>query len=148
MRVPLRLVALVVLCGLCAPVTATVGAQAATDVRPADSTASIAPIAPVAPVDSAMASSPTAAPSAEYIAPPPIVRLRAGVHARETPRPFAPVDQPLASPSSWGLGPARALMVVGVAALVAGAVIGGTPGTIVMVGGAVIGLIGLYNYLQ
>jgi hypothetical protein len=40
------------------------------------------------------------------------------------------------------------MMVVGVAALIAGAIIGETPGTIIMVGGAVIGLIGLYHYLQ
>jgi hypothetical protein len=39
-------------------------------------------------------------------------------------------------------------MVVGVAALIAGAIIGDTPGQIVMIGGAVIGLIGLYDYLQ
>ena len=42
----------------------------------------------------------------------------------------------------------RAMMIVGVAALITGAIIGGDPGTIVMVGGAVVGLIGLYNYLQ
>jgi hypothetical protein len=41
-----------------------------------------------------------------------------------------------------------ALMIVGGAAIVAGAIIGGDAGTIFMVGGAVIGLWGLYNYLQ
>jgi len=46
------------------------------------------------------------------------------------------------------MGQAKAMMIVGVAALFAGAIIGGDPGTIVMVGGAVIGLIGLYDYLQ
>ncbi len=71
--------------------------------------------------------------------------LRAGVHLRETSRPSAPT---MAAPARAGLGQARAMMVVGVAALVAGAIIGGDPGTIVMVGGAVIGLIGLYEYLQ
>jgi hypothetical protein len=71
--------------------------------------------------------------------------LRAGVHARETGRP----DQPnIVAPQHANLGQARAMMVVGVAALIAGAIIGDTPGTIVMVGGAVIGLIGLYDYLQ
>ena len=83
-------------------------------------------------------------------APAPIVSgasmtgLRAGVHLRETARP----NRPNAAAISGGLGQARAMMVVGVAALVAGAIIGGDPGTIVMVGGAVIGLIGLYDYLQ
>lgn len=42
----------------------------------------------------------------------------------------------------------RAMMIVGGAALIVGAIIGGTPGTIVMVGGGVVGLIGLYNYLE
>jgi hypothetical protein len=42
----------------------------------------------------------------------------------------------------------RAMMIVGGAGLIVGAIIGGTPGTIVMVGGGVVGLIGLYNYLE
>ncbi len=42
----------------------------------------------------------------------------------------------------------RAMMIVGGAALIVGAVIGGTPGTVVMVGGAVVGLFGLFDYLQ
>jgi hypothetical protein len=41
-----------------------------------------------------------------------------------------------------------ALIVVGVGAMVAGGVIGGTAGTIFLVGGAVIGLYGLFNLLQ
>jgi hypothetical protein len=40
------------------------------------------------------------------------------------------------------------LMIVGGAAMVAGAIIGGDAGTIFLIGGAVIGLWGLYNYLQ
>lgn len=71
--------------------------------------------------------------------------LRAGVHARETSLPSQPN---IMAPQHANLGQARAMMVVGVAALIAGAIIGDTPGTIVMVGGAVIGLIGLYDYLQ
>lgn len=69
--------------------------------------------------------------------------LRAGVHARETAR----SNQPYVV-TSQHMGQDKAMMVVGVAALVAGAIIGGAPGTIVMVGGAVVGLVGLYNYLQ
>jgi len=52
------------------------------------------------------------------------------------------------SASSKGLGEARALMFVGAGAFVAGAIIGGDSGTIIMVGGAVIGLYGLYEYLK
>jgi hypothetical protein len=75
----------------------------------------------------------------------PMTGLRAGVHARETSRPDRPT---IAAAQHANLGQARAMMIVGVAALIAGAIIGDTPGTIVMVGGAVIGLIGLYDYLQ
>jgi hypothetical protein len=75
----------------------------------------------------------------------PMTGLRAGVHAPESSRPDRPT---MMAPEHANLGQARAMMVVGVAALIAGAIIGDTPGTIVMVGGAVIGLIGLYDYLQ
>jgi hypothetical protein len=75
----------------------------------------------------------------------PMTGLRAGVHARETDHPCQPT---VAMPQHANLGQARAMMVVGVAALIAGAIIGDTPGQIVMIGGAVIGLIGLYDYLQ
>jgi len=46
------------------------------------------------------------------------------------------------------MGQPVALMVVGGAAIIIGAVIGGDAGTIFMIGGAVAGLIGLYQYLQ
>lgn len=139
---------------VCAPVTATVGAQAAGEIRPVDSirvASAIADTSGSADTNVVRAEATprivsTAASNGDDVPPPPMLRLRAGVHAPETARPLT--DQPLASPSGWNLGQARAMMVVGVAALVAGAVIGGTPGTIVMVGGAVIGLVGLYNYLQ
>lgn len=53
-----------------------------------------------------------------------------------------------AAQSRAGLGQPRALMFVGLAALIAGALIGDTPGTIIMIGGAAVGLYGLYHYLQ
>jgi hypothetical protein len=70
--------------------------------------------------------------------------LRAGVHSRTSTRP----DHPLTAPDRAGLGQARAMMIVGGAALIVGAVIGNTSGTLIMVGGAVVGLVGLYQYLQ
>jgi hypothetical protein len=70
--------------------------------------------------------------------------VRAGVHAKETGRP----SHPNAAATHANLGQARAMMIVGAAALVTGAIIGDTPGTIIMVGGAVVGLVGLYDYLQ
>jgi hypothetical protein len=41
-----------------------------------------------------------------------------------------------------------ALMVVGVGAMIAGALIGDTAGTIIIIGGAGMALYGLYNYLE
>ena len=41
-----------------------------------------------------------------------------------------------------------ALMIVGGAAILVGAVVEGKPGTVFMIGGAVIGLYGLYKYLE
>ncbi len=41
-----------------------------------------------------------------------------------------------------------ALMVVGVGAMIAGALIGDTPGTIILIGGAGMALFGLYHYLE
>lgn len=41
-----------------------------------------------------------------------------------------------------------ALMFVGGAGLIVGAIIGGTSGTIVMVGSGILGLVGLFRYLQ
>jgi hypothetical protein len=41
-----------------------------------------------------------------------------------------------------------ALMAVGVGAMIAGALIGGTPGTIIIIGGAGMALFGLYHYLE
>jgi hypothetical protein len=41
-----------------------------------------------------------------------------------------------------------ALMVVGVGAMIAGALIGDAPGTIIIIGGAAMALFGLYHYLE
>ena len=53
-----------------------------------------------------------------------------------------------AGPIRRGAGQDVALMVVGVGAMIAGAIIGGTAGTIVLIGGAAMALYGLYNYLE
>ena len=53
-----------------------------------------------------------------------------------------------AAPLRRGAGQDVAFMVVGVAAMVAGAIIGDTAGTIVLIGGAAMALWGLYNYLE
>ena len=85
------------------------------------------------------------APAVESSAPvgPAVSSQRTAAHVAESNAPLK-----AAMPANAGLGQARAMMVVGAAAFVAGAIIGGTPGTIIMVGVGVIGLVGLYDYLQ
>lgn len=56
--------------------------------------------------------------------------------------PFAPAP----TPPAYGRSPA--LMIVGGAMLLVGAVIGGDEGTIVMLGGGGLGLLGLWYYLR
>jgi hypothetical protein len=46
------------------------------------------------------------------------------------------------------MGQPEALMIVGGAAILIGAIIGNDAGAFFMVGGAVVGLYGLYKYLQ
>lgn len=65
-----------------------------------------------------------------------------GVRAVATTTPFAPAPVPRA----YGRSPA--LMIVGGAMLLVGAVIGGDEGTIVMLGGGGLGLLGLWYYLR
>ena len=55
---------------------------------------------------------------------------------------------PAAAKGGAGLGQPEAMMIVGGAAILVGAVIGGNAGDIFMVGGAVVGLFGLYKYIQ
>ena len=47
-----------------------------------------------------------------------------------------------------GYGQPMALMIVGGAAVLVGLIIGGGAGTAIAIGGAVAGLVGLYQYLQ
>ena len=53
-----------------------------------------------------------------------------------------------AAPIRRGAGQDVAFMVVGVGAMIAGALITGTAGTIIIIGGAAMALYGLYNYLE
>ena len=76
-------------------------------------------------------------------AAPATAAVPVGVTRQQTRAAQAPAFQ-----SRAGLGQAKAMMVVGFGGLVAGAIIGGDVGTIFMVGGAIIGLYGLYKYLQ
>jgi hypothetical protein len=53
-----------------------------------------------------------------------------------------------AAPVGRHAGQDVALMVVGVGAMIVGALVGGTAGTIIIIGGAAAALFGLYHYLE
>ncbi|MBW8771470.1 MAG: hypothetical protein JF589_17075 [Gemmatimonadetes bacterium] len=66
-------------------------------------------------------------------------------------RPVEPKELQLnaaAAPKRAGYGQPVALMVVGGGALLTGLIIGGDAGTVIAIGGTVMGLYGLYEYLQ
>lgn len=147
MRVTSRLATLTFVLAAAAPLSAL---SAQTLDAAADTGAVVA--APAAPA--AQPTIPTTVTAADLTAPLPAVQqqarvagasmtgLRAGVHTRESNAPLS------ANAAHANLGQDRALMIAGAAALVVGAIIGGDSGTIIMVGGAVVGLYGLYQYLQ
>jgi len=92
-----------------------------------------------------IAASPATTPAAAAtMAPlgPTVAAAAVAVRARPTGEAFA------AQQSRRGLGRPMALMIVGGAALVVGSVLDNPAGTLVMVGGGVMLLYGLYQYLQ
>jgi hypothetical protein len=106
----------------------------------------------VVPAAQAQAAAPTAVPAQSQAAAPlgpTFTAARVGVSepapARST---FSTDAENAALAQRTGLGKSVALMIVGGAALVTGAIIGGGPGALVAVAGAGVGLYGLYLYLQ
>jgi hypothetical protein len=108
-------------------------------------------------IPSPVAASPTAAsqalaprtPPADVSAPtrgggPTVDAARAGVTQESSEE----LKVNSAAQRRRGLGQPIALMVVGGAALLAGLIIGDDAGTVIAVSGALIGLYGLYQYLQ
>jgi len=103
-----------------------------------------------APAPTGLALAPRAPAPALQLTTPTTVGpvLRSSAVAARTPQPhvrLVPTAGPLVATSKQQ---SRAMMIVGGAGLIVGAIIGGTPGTLVMVGGGVVGLVGLYDYLQ
>jgi hypothetical protein len=91
--------------------------------------------APISPV------SPAAAAASQQVGPT-AAALSVGVHT------VIPATAATAPRGSAGLGQSEAMMIVGGAAILVGAIVGGNAGDVFMVGGAVVGLYGLYKYLQ
>jgi hypothetical protein len=81
---------------------------------------------------------------ASRTAQPSVIDKPSGAVRRHTDvAPAAPLPA-----TGANLGTAKAQMIVGGAAFVAGALIGNDAGTVLMLGGAVVGLYGLWNYLK
>ena len=88
---------------------------------------------------------PTASPVATPTAGPTRDAAVAGVHRAAA---TIATGTEATAPRSRGYGQAQALVIVGGVALLAGLIIGGGAGYAIAVGGAVVGLFGLYQYLQ
>ena len=87
----------------------------------------------------------TAAPRSAAVAPAPVAARR--TTATEDVRAMREAAAQRVRAQAGGSRQGRNLMIIGGAAFIAGAVIGGDAGTIVMLGGAGVGLYGLYLYL-
>lgn len=103
-------------------------------------TASVGPLGSVRRDSATTATTPGSA-SVAALRGPSMSSARVAAHAVSTSRSAPPVIQNKKSKNSV------ALMIVGGAALVVGAVIGDDAGTLVMLGGAAVGLYGLYLFL-
>jgi hypothetical protein len=120
------------------PFTLALGVASVSVASPAraqDTTLAAAPAltAPAAPQPSTAAPQAAVGPTADAAA--------VGVRHAPAPKDAAPARQ-------GGYGQPVALMVVGGAAVLVGLIIGGGAGTAIAIGGAVAGLVGLYQYLQ
>lgn len=104
-------------------------------VSAAQTTNTLIPTAPIAPSTLPEVERPRVGPTADALA----VGVRPVIVASPTA---------LAARGNAGLGQNEALMIVGGAAILVGAIVGGDAGDVFMIGGAIVGLYGLYKYLQ
>jgi len=105
--------------------------------------AATAPAA-VAPAQSAAATAPQVVAPAVDPSGPTVAASRAGI----APKSADDTHQMAMMDQHMGEGQNIALMVVGGAALITGLLIGGGAGAAVAIGGAAIGLLGLYGYVK
>lgn len=127
MQHSIRFIAVALACAITSPLVAQEQVRNASAIAEGPMAAAPAPA-------STSSAAPSLAPTVEH----------AAVGVRSTAGAADPATAPRRAQTSRNV----ALMIVGGAALIVGAVIGDTPGTIIMIGGGVAGLIGLYQYLQ
>lgn len=134
-----RFVAALIALALVAP-----AARAQDNRQPENATAPSAADARIA-LTSPVPATPAAEPAvANAPVGPTFARAAVGVHAAAASAPLQPAPAPRRAETKQN----DAMMIVGGAALIVGAIIGDTAGTLVMVAGAGLGLWGLYQYLQ
>ena len=125
------------------PLALALGFASLTFARPAAAQdVSLAPTSAAISITAADSLAPTAS-SAASAAPAGPTFSSASVAVRHAELPVAAT-----APRRAGYGQPVALMVVGGAALLTGLIIGDDAGTAIAVGGVVVGLVGLYQYLQ
>ena len=143
-RLRLRL-ALPILAGLLFAAPAAAQAPAIAPANTADRLATVPSFAPT-PAEPSTQRAADVSRDAAAVDAPSLDGLRAGVRAqvaRDEVRTMNTV-----AVQRRGLSQPEVLMIVGGAAFLAGAIIGDDAGTLIMIGGAGIGLWGLYLYLQ
>ena len=84
------------------------------------------------------------------VAPAIVLDVRPAAPARTIARPTAPAAR---RPATWSNGDgshaaASAMMIVGGVGLLVGTVVSGKPGTMIMIGGGLLGLVGLWRYTK
>ena len=89
-----------------------------------------------------------AAPGRALAAGPTVDRAAVGARPLAPQQAASDADAQAALQQRLGLGQARAMMIVGFAAVIIGLIMDNDPGTLIAIGGAVVGLYGLYNYLR
>ena len=131
----------VVLAALC--IAAPLAAQGTPRNEPsADSARVVAPASVEVSESPAAVAAPVAAVAPAMSLAPTRANAVAGLQLRTEGLAPAPVPEPGRNSGN------TALMIVGGVALIVGAVIGGDAGTIIMIGGAGVGLYGLWQYLK
>ncbi len=129
------------------PVSASVADADGTASNAGESVAAHPDLAPT-PLIPAGSNDPEPLSLASSAAGPSAALATAGIHAQIAREAVTPAEQAQRAAHHGGLGTDGALMIVGGAAFIAGLIIGGGAGTAIAIGGAAVGLYGLYLYLQ
>jgi hypothetical protein len=145
---PVSLTSAALLLGVIAATTATPAVAFAQNAPQTAAPVAITLVAEPAVVSSVVAAS-SVVPS--QLAPSTVTpSFATAPHGVGVSRYSAPIDStipPLPAPANNNKGN-TALMLTGVAAVIVGAIVGGSSGTLIVVGGAIIGGFGLYRFLN